>query len=48
MTWRETDNFSGGAVCMVLASSRYSEDDYYPNYEDFIRAVTAGAVVEKR
>lgn len=38
MIWRELDNFSSGSVCMVLASNRYDEDDYYRNYEDFINA----------
>lgn len=38
MMWRELDNFSSGSVCMVLASNKYSEDDYYRNYDDFIAA----------
>lgn len=38
MIWRELDNFSSGSVCMVLASSKYTEDDYYRNYADFIQA----------
>jgi len=38
MIWREIDNFSSGSVCMVLASNRYSEDDYYRNYQEFVRA----------
>lgn len=38
MIWREMDNFSSGSVLMVLASNKYSEDDYYRNYEDFIKA----------
>lgn len=38
MIWRELDNFSSGSVCMVLASSKYDEDDYYRNYADFIQA----------
>lgn len=38
MMWRELDNFSSGSVCMVLASSKYDEDDYYRNYVDFIEA----------
>lgn len=42
MMWRELDNFSSGAVCMVLASNRYSEDDYYRNYDEFIRATGGG------
>lgn len=40
MIWRELDNFSSGSVCMVLASSKYDEDDYYRNYADFIQART--------
>lgn len=35
--WRTLDEFSSGAVCMVLASEKYSEDDYIRNYEDFLR-----------
>jgi len=37
MIWRELDNFSSGSVCMVLASNKYDEDDYYRNYEEFIK-----------
>lgn len=36
MMWRDLDNFSSGAVCMVLASSRYDEADYIRDYSDFI------------
>jgi len=39
MTWRELDNFSSGSVCLVLASQKYSEDDYYRNYAAFLKAV---------
>ncbi len=38
MIWRELDNFSSGSVCMVLASHRYDEADYYRDYADFMRA----------
>ena len=38
MIWRELDNFSSNAVCMVLASNKYSEDDYYRDYAEFMRA----------
>lgn len=41
MLWRELDNFSSGAVCMVLASNRYEEDDYYRDYNDYIAALKA-------
>jgi|TARA_B110000967_G_C18735162_1_gene484688 hypothetical protein len=36
MIWRDIDNFSSGAVCMVLASERYDELDYYRNYDQFV------------
>lgn len=36
MIWREIDNFSSGAVCMVLASDYYDELDYYRDYNQFI------------
>lgn len=38
MVWRVINNFSSGAVCMVIASEYYSEDDYYRNYETFLEA----------
>ena len=38
MIWREIDNFSSGSVLMVLASNKYTEDDYYREYDDFMRA----------
>ncbi len=34
--WRELENFSSGAVCLVLASEHYSEADYVREYPDFI------------
>ena len=36
MIWREIDNFSSGAVCMVLASDYFDELDYYREYNQFI------------
>jgi hypothetical protein len=38
MIWRELDNFSSGSVCMVLASNKYDESDYFRNYEDYLHA----------
>lgn len=35
MMWRDLDNFSSGAVCMVLASDYYDEDEYIRSYDDF-------------
>jgi WxcM-like, C-terminal len=39
MIWRELSNFSSGSVCLVLASNRYDEDDYYREYGDYIAAL---------
>ena len=39
MMWRELDNFSSGSVCMVLASNRYAEDDYYRDYDEYLSAM---------
>jgi hypothetical protein len=39
MLWRELNNFSSGAVCMVLASNKYDESDYYRDYNDYLNAV---------
>lgn len=36
MIWRELDNFSSGSVCMVLASNRYDESDYYRDYSKYL------------
>ena len=34
--WRDLEDFSSGAVCMVLASDVYQKDDYIRDYEMFI------------
>ena len=34
--WRDLCDFSSGAVCMVLASHSYDENDYIRDYNDFI------------
>lgn len=38
LIWREMDCFSQGAVCMVLASHRYDETDYFRDYNSFLAA----------
>jgi dTDP-4-dehydrorhamnose 3,5-epimerase-like enzyme len=43
MIWRDINNFSSGSVCMVLASDYFDESDYFRRYEDFLKAVKAGA-----
>jgi dTDP-4-dehydrorhamnose 3,5-epimerase-like enzyme len=39
MIWRELDNFSSGAICLVLASLPYDEADYYRDYDEYLRAM---------
>ena len=34
--WRELEDFSSGAVCLVLASHGYDEGDYIRDYNAFI------------
>lgn len=38
--WRELENFSSGAVCMVIASQAYDEQDYIRDFEDYKRYIT--------
>ncbi len=39
MIWRELENFSSGAVCLVLASNLYSEEDYYRSRDEFLKSI---------
>lgn len=34
--WRDLDDFSSGAVCMVLASEVYQKEDYIRDYQEFL------------
>jgi dTDP-4-dehydrorhamnose 3,5-epimerase-like enzyme len=34
--WRDLSDFSHGAVCLVLASTKYDESDYIRNYQEFL------------
>jgi len=43
MMWRDITNVSSGAVCMVLASDIYDEQDYIRNYDEFL--MLAGGTV---
>lgn len=38
MMWRYLDNFSSGAVCMVLASAKYNANDYIRDQDEFLAA----------
>ncbi|MGC1630685.1 MAG: FdtA/QdtA family cupin domain-containing protein [Gelidibacter sp.] len=33
--WRELDNFSSGAICLVLASTDFDENEYIRDYDAF-------------
>lgn len=35
--WRDLKNFSSGAVCLVLASNIYDENDYIRDYNIFLK-----------
>ena len=34
--WRELKNFSSGAVCLVIASDVFLEEDYIREFQDFL------------
>lgn len=39
--WRTLEDFSTGAVCMVLASDFYDHDEYIYDYDEFLATVRA-------
>ena len=41
MIWRTLVNFSSGSVCLVLASQKYDESDYYRDWNDYLKDVLA-------
>lgn len=40
--WRVLENFSSGAVCLVLASEYYDADGYFREYADFLCSLQEG------
>lgn len=38
MIWRNLENFSSDAVCLVLASDKYDEADYLRTFDEFLLA----------
>jgi len=40
LVWREIENFSSGAVTLVLASEPYDENDYFRDYDEFVLAAS--------
>ena len=43
MIWRDLINFTPDAVCLVLASDFYKEEDYIRDYTEFKQRVAHGA-----
>ena len=37
--WRTLEDFSSGAVCLVLASELFDEDEYIYEYDEFLQWV---------
>lgn len=42
--WRELENFSSGAVCLVLASEVFNEEDYIRDYDEFVSYVNSSSL----
>ena len=38
--WRELENFSSGAVCLVLASDVFDEDDYIRDFDFYLNSIS--------
>lgn len=36
--WRELENFSSGAVCLVLASDVFKEEEYIRDFDEFLES----------
>lgn len=42
MIWRTLDDFSSGAVCFVLASEEFDEEEYIRDYEEYCLSQSKG------
>ena len=38
-TWRTLEDFSSGAVCLVLAEDPFDEDDYIREYDEYLKFI---------
>jgi hypothetical protein len=38
--WRTLEDFSSGAVCLVLASELFDEQEYIYDYDEFLQLTT--------
>lgn len=39
--WAAEQSFSSGAICLVLASDEFTEDDYIREYDDYLKFINA-------
>jgi hypothetical protein len=37
--WASEKGFSSGAICLVLASHKYDEEDYIRNFDQFLKSI---------
>ena len=37
--WASEINFSSGAICLVMTSDKFDEDDYIRDYQDFLKGI---------
>ncbi|WP_293890694.1 FdtA/QdtA family cupin domain-containing protein [Flavobacterium sp.] len=37
--WRELNNFSAGAVCLVMSSDIFDESDYIRDYSEYLKSI---------
>lgn len=37
--WASEINFSSGAICLVMTSDKFDEDDYIRDYKDFLKGI---------
>ena len=42
--WAAEQNFSSGAICLVLASEEYHEEDYIRDYDSYLKYIGRRAV----
>lgn len=42
--WRVLDNFSTNSVALVISSTKYNEDDYIRDYDEFIKMKRDGKI----
>lgn len=47
LVWRELINFSSGAICLVLASMPYDENEYIRDYGNFLKQKEASRMGDR-